>query len=238
MDKLVFILALLMSLVHLFAYRVKLLNQTPRSIWLSIAGGISVAYIFMHLLPELARGHEVVAGDSAIPDQLEHPLYLLALVGLCLFYGLERYVKINKHRKSGEKENGVFWPHVIIFSLYNLLIGYIFVNREDESSANLIFFFVALALHFFVNDYGLIEHYKEVYIKKGRWILSASVLLGWLVGVLVVVPEIYILSIMAFLAGGIIMNVLKEELPEEKESRYWAFIGGAISYTVLLLLSV
>jgi zinc transporter ZupT len=39
----------------------------------------------------------------------------------------------------------------------------------------------------------------------------------------------------AFLAGGVILNVLKEELPEERQSRFWAFTLGAGFYAVLLL---
>ena len=31
------------------------------------------------------------------------------------------------------------------------------------------------------------------------------------------------------------MNVLKEELPEERESRFWSFALGAAFYTVILL---
>ncbi|WP_180381094.1 MULTISPECIES: hypothetical protein [Fischerella] len=38
-----------------------------------------------------------------------------------------------------------------------------------------------------------------------------------------------------FLAGGVILNILKEELPEERKSRFWAFALGAGIYTVLLL---
>ena len=45
--------------VHLLENRVRFLDGTPRSIWLSIAGDISVAYVFVHLLPELAEGQEI-----------------------------------------------------------------------------------------------------------------------------------------------------------------------------------
>ena len=38
-----------------------------------------------------------------------------------------------------------------------------------------------------------------------------------------------------FPGGGVIMNVLKEELPEERESRFWAFALGVALYTVILL---
>ena len=32
------------------------------------------------------------------------------------------------------------------------------------------------------------------------------------------------------------LNVLKEELPAERQSRFWAFLAGVSLYTVLLLL--
>ncbi len=41
----------------------------------------------------------------------------------------------------------------------------------------------------------------------------------------------------AFLTGCIVLNVLKEELPEERESSLWAFATGAAVYAVLLLIA-
>ena len=46
-----------------------------------------------------------------------------------------------------------------------------------------------------------------------------------------------IIVLFALLAGGIILNVLKEELPEERKSRFWAFALGAGTYAALLLAS-
>ena len=40
----------------------------------------------------------------------------------------------------------------------------------------------------------------------------------------------------AFVAGALILNVLKEELPSERKNRFWAFGLGAIVYSVLMLL--
>ncbi|QMS92109.1 hypothetical protein HUN01_32595 [Nostoc edaphicum CCNP1411] len=39
----------------------------------------------------------------------------------------------------------------------------------------------------------------------------------------------------AFLSGGIVLNVLKEELSEQRESRFWAFAFGTFGYAILLL---
>ncbi len=41
--------------------------------------------------------------------------------------------------------------------------------------------------------------------------------------------------LLALLGGGIILNVLKEELPEQRESRFWAFALGGLGYAALLL---
>ena len=54
-------------------------------------------------------------------------------------------------------------------------------------------------------------------------------------GLLFEVSEAAIAVLFGFLAGGVIMNVLKEELPEERESRFWAFALGAAAYAAILL---
>lgn len=36
-------------------------------------------------------------------------------------------------------------------------------------------------------------------------------------------------------AGGVLLNVLKEELPEESKGSYWAFALGSGAYAVLLV---
>lgn len=41
----------------------------------------------------------------------------------------------------------------------------------------------------------------------------------------------------AFLAGGVVLNVLKEELPEERESSFGAFAVGATLYAAIVLVA-
>jgi zinc transporter ZupT len=86
-----------------------------------------------------------------------------------------------------------------------------------------------------VNDSGLREHHKHIYDRIGRWILAAAIIVGWVLGSATEIGKTAIAVLFAFLAGGIVLNVLKEELPEERESRFWAFALGAGIYTALLL---
>jgi len=74
--------------------------------------------------------------------------------------------------------------------------------------------------------------------RAGRMlVLAAAVLAGRAVGLLFEVSEAALAVLFAFLAGGVVMNVLKEELPEERESRFWAFVLGAGLYAAVLLVA-
>jgi zinc transporter ZupT len=235
------IFAIGLALAHLFSGKLRFLHSIPRSRWLSIAGGVSVAYVFVHIFPELSEGQEELeqTGRFAI-GFLEHHVYLVALIGFTIFYGLERIAKASRQRqrKAGEGDktsSDIFWLHIASFAIYNALIGYLLVHREDGGFFNLLFFSLAMALHFIVNDDGLREHHKSVYDKIGRWILVGAIILGWVIGEATELPQAAIAVLFAFLAGGIILNVLKEELPEDRESRFWAFALGAGGYALLLL---
>jgi hypothetical protein len=226
--------AIALALIHIFAGKLRFLEVTPRSIWLSFASGVSVAYIFVHILPELSKAQETVTGAvGETPAFLEHHVYLL-------FYGLERAALVSRQRnqKAGKgdvTETGVFWLHIVSFTFYNALIGYLLLHREEPGILSLFFFFLAMALHFVVNDFGLRENHKHDYHNLGRWILAAGIIFGWTIGVGSEISQAAIALLFAFLAGGVILNVLKEELPEERQSCFWAFAFGAGIYSVLLL---
>ncbi len=56
----------LLAVVHLTAGKMRFLGGTPRSVWLSAAGGISVAYVFVHVLPDLAEAQAAVAETGVL----------------------------------------------------------------------------------------------------------------------------------------------------------------------------
>lgn len=62
----------------------------------------------------------------------------------------------------------------------------------------------------------------------------AAVFGGWALGLAAELPEAGIAALTAFVAGGVILNVLKEELLEERESRFRAFEAGAAVYALPL----
>ena len=235
--------ALVLVVVHLFSGNLRFLGVVPRSGWLSAFGGISVAYVFVHLLPELAEGQETLeeTGAGALLGYLEHHVYLIALLGLAVFYYVEkRSLDSRRERResTGEDQTGsaAFRLSIASFAAYNVLIGYLLLHGEFEELEALALYTLALGVHFVVNDFGLREHHKEGYQHVGRYVISVAVLAGWLLGMVAEIPEAAIAVIIAFIGGGVVLNVLKEELPGERRARFLPFAGGAAGYAALLQL--
>ncbi|WP_339103894.1 hypothetical protein [Haloterrigena salinisoli] len=267
-DALTAAFAIGLALVHVFAGRLRFLEAIPRSRWLSMAGGVSVAYVFVHLLPEVGAAAAAIDESGTVLATVDRHIYLVTLAGFVAFYGLERFAMIGTEADGGDvagteanggtvaetdtdggnvaetdtdggeperTPDGVFWVHAGSFAAYNALVGYLLVHREEPGVTSLAFFVVAMALHFVVNDFGLREHHGRIYHRYGRWLLAAAVLLGVTVGYATPVSEFVLALLLAFLGGGIVLNVIKEELPSERRSRFGSFVVGAAGYSLLLL---
>lgn len=99
MPGLALIFAVCLAVIHLGAIRFSLARVEPRSRWLSLAGGTSVAYVFVHILPELKKGQDVMVRADLPLEFLEHHVYIVALLGFVIFYGLER-LAVRSRRQS------------------------------------------------------------------------------------------------------------------------------------------
>lgn len=229
-----------LALVHAFSVKLRFLDKIPRSRWLSFAGGVAVTLVFLEILPQLGEGQEVVtrAVGPALAFLKNH-IYIVALLGLFTFYVVERVVRSSRQRRreagqGDETSEGVFWMNISWFSVKNAIVGYLLL-REERTLVDLLLFFVAIGLEFLLSDRGLHNDHKVNYDRIGRWVLVAALFLGWGVGYFTEVSGLVLAVLSAFLAGIIILTVLKEELPEERRSSIWAFALGVVLYSVLLL---
>jgi zinc transporter ZupT len=238
-----FACALAFAAIHLFIGRMSVLHAARRSGWLSFCGGVAVAYVFLHVLPELAVHNAVlvrwIGEDAWLADQI---VYLVALAGLLVFYGLERHVQASREANRAETgedrpEQAVFHIHMAAFAVYNLIIGYLLLHREEPGFLSLALYAAALGVHFLSNDFGLYLHHRQEYARRVRWIMAGAVLAGWLLGLGIEVPEAALALIFAFLAGSVVMNVMKEELPEDRGARFAPFFGGTFFYGAVLLIA-
>ncbi len=236
-----FAFACVFALIHVGIGWMTFLDRTPRSRWLSAAGGVAVAYVFLHVLPELAGHRGTFAEELGTAEATAESLvYSVALAGLIVFYALEKTIKTSRRqaRAQGRADlpgAGTFWLHIGSFAVYNGIVGYLLVHREEPGLWSLVIYGVAMSLHFVTNDFGLREDHKARYDTVARWILAAAVVGGWTLGAITHLSEVWVAFLFAFLAGGVVLNVLKEELPEERESRLAPFIAAGVTYAAVLL---
>jgi len=171
-------------------------------------------------------------------SHLEEYVYLVALGGFVTYYGLERYVRRTRPTPDGRTtaqgssgSTSAPSPSTTRSSASCSFTG------ETPGVGSLLLFAVAMALHFIVNDYGLPRTVQCGLLRPGRWILSASVLGGAAVGALVPIGRPVLGMLFAFLSGGIVLNVIKEAPPSERDSRFLPFLAGSVAYSALLLVA-
>lgn len=236
-------LALLASLVlaglHLLAPRIRKLPGVPERATTSFAGGLAAAYVFLHLLPEVADGEEAIGealGNVLEPTALlELAIFAVALTGFTVFYGLERVAQRRADRSGGEGGAGLFWLHLGAFGVYNALITYTMPLRLETGVGFGVLFTVAMGLHFVLTDRGMEEHYRERFERTGRWVLAAALLAGWvLVAIAAPTSTVVVALLTALLGGAVLLNVFKEELPSADRSSFGWFVAGLVLYAGLL----
>lgn len=221
-----FIGVLTLSILHLLAGRLH--HGAPvRPSWLAAASGMSAAYVFVHLLPELADAQAEWLRARPTRHALEWfetQVYLATLLGVILALGLER-----RARRRGRR----FWLHTLSFAIYNALIGGFALRLRGV--VPLLLAVVAFGAHFLVNDYNLDLQFGRMYQRFGRWIVAGALLLGWLLAVRWPPPALAIDAVLGLVSGGIILNVIKEELPTGLEAPLTPWIAGALGYAALIL---
>lgn len=233
---------LALALVHAAAGTTAALGLRWQPRVLSAAAGISVAYIFLDLIPSLAEGQELIDATGFLPG-LERHVFILALVGFTVAFWVETEARRSRLRQrqagaADETGNGPFWLGIVSFVVLNAAIGYIVASPGDDAVQPLWLFALAIGLHFAVNDHALSEHHGERYRRFGRWLLVAGLLAGWIVGIVPAfeVPPQALALVLAYISGGVLLSVLRHELPDtDRTADVVAFAVGAAVYGALVL---
>ena len=217
------------SLVHMYAEKVRTFGLWSQSRFLSFGGGVALAYVFLDLLPKLGKSNAVVEQLlSGFFPYFERHVFVAALLGFLLFFLIDRV-------PSGWLKKEKITISLCSYSLFNFFVGYAVVNKDNPEVQPLILFTIAMALHYFTNDYSLCASHGEEYRKIGRWILIMSLVVGWLFGLTVQLSETAVALISAFIGGGVIMNVTRHELPRGRHNSVPTFVISAAIYSVILL---
>ena len=247
-DIQVLVVALIFSCIFFFGVKIHFPRKGERYYrrFLSFSGGISVAYIFAELLPELEHARKLFlqsAEGLGYPFG-EHRIYLATLAGFIISYGLYHWANSSRLwdskpppdvKESGGVRKGLYIA-VSEFFIYSWLITYLLGFQLREGAVPLILYIIAMGSHFILVDFYLLMDYGVFYSRKGKNLLALAPLAGWGCYKMIVLPFPFLVTLGAFIAGAVIMNTMIIELPKREETKFWAFLSGAVLYTVILLL--
>jgi len=207
--------------------------------FVSFAGGVAVAYVFLHMLPNLVEYNKPIGryllNNQWLTPFTELSIYIVALLGFLIYYGFD--VLAERYRDEGNNDGLVYRLHLVMFGLYNFLITYTMSLRAISSITATALFTFAMALHFVLTDRKFCRFYTVRFDHGGRFFLMMALFVGWLWSVIFDPVNVLLAAFMvAFLAGSVLLNVFREELPTTGLTSYFWFSFGAILITSILLL--
>jgi hypothetical protein len=209
--------------------------KNPRVI-ISFGAGMSAAYVFMHLMPELHAARSTFVESVSISLRYEGmAIYFLSLLGFLVFYGLDHLRdRMGETAEAGEV-GLAFKVQVGGFAAYVWLMSYLLIHHLGTAPVSTAMYAVAIAFHFLALDHTLRNEHSDAYLNIGRFVLAAAAILGWVSGLIIALPHHVLALLVSFISGAIIMNSTIMELSGGKEARYLPFLSGGIIYGLILL---
>jgi len=234
--------AALIVAVHMLAGKMHFLERWDGT-GLDFLAGIAMAYVFIDILPHLAGKQERFAklSDQGIYGFIAHHVYILALAGFVIFLAVIR--REDDWRQSiptGEVTLATaslpLRIEAVSLAAYSFIIGSMLAKQPAHRIEPPLFFAAAMAAHFAGLDHLMHQRYPKLYDGALRYVLSATVLSGWLLGLLLAMSSVIYTATFAFLAGGITIVTMIFELPRMTSGgRYRSFCLGAIAFTLVMV---
>lgn len=219
---LVFFMAVALALLHLAAPRLRRFFSSHETIIRSLGGGMAIAYAFLMLFPELERGHELL-GDS---------IEFLVLAGFLLFFALEVRFQHHDPERPGPPSQAAFRFHLILMWLYNWVVVYALPEIVGLIGAKALISTTAIGLHMMYKDFVVASHHQHAFDSWGRFVLASTPLIGWASAMLFTPSEALGDLLIALLAGYLLQNVFRNELPSYKKSSFLLFVAGVMLYSI------
>jgi len=236
-----FVGALFLAAVLLAGWRLTASLTVGRRRVASASAGVAVAYVFVYMLPELNEAGSAfveATRNSGLPLP-EYRVYVAALAGFVLLYGVEHLRKWSRQNPEPAAESGVdrtFVLHVGGFAVYVLMVTLTMAESVVRGELPTALFCAAMALHFLGIAGDLFKEHGALYLNPGRYVMAAAVLAGWMIGANLPVPPATLATLLGLVSGGVVVNSMIMELPGEKNGRFGAFVLGAGVYALILLL--
>ena len=198
--------------VHVTVKDWRFLDGPRRHVWLSIAAGTALAYVFTYLLPKLAVvQQEITEFQGPFSGFLRQQAYLLALIGLLTLFAVDKAAARMPRETRLELTRGLLLQ-ALIYGIYSVQLGYLLASFEQPDLATYVLAAAILGLHLMGMDHHIAHRHPLAFDALLRWVFVACCLAGWAIGAFTERLEYAVMLSNTFVAGGIIVIAIREEL--------------------------
>lgn len=217
-------IGLILGALHYFSENLELASESRRYRIISFGAGISIAYLFLHLLPHTY--------EAAV--HLKEAVFIFLLLGFALFHLSEKYVY--QHLQEEKRARELKEIHSIAFFVYHFFVGIVVKDIFEDGILEGFLFVIPIALHTGLSTVSLSRIHgnirENIFIKI---LLSLSTLLGIVFALIVPVSDIVNNILVSFITGVLLYIFVKEFLPEKEKGKPLLFILGIILFIVFYI---
>jgi hypothetical protein len=213
--------------VHITVKHWRFLDGPRGHLWLSVAAGTALAYVFTYLLPKLAViQQEIVEFQGPFSGFLRQQAYLLALIGLLTLFAVDK-AAARVPRETGLGLTRGLVLQGVIYGAYSVQLGYLLASFRQPDLATYLLSAVILGLHLMGIDHHISHRHPIAFSAVLRWVFAACCIAGWAIGALIEQLEHAVMLSNTFVAGGIIVIAIREEL-RDRHSMLLPFFAAVV----------
>lgn len=223
---LVILAAVMVATIHLFAPQLHRLFRSE-TIARSVLAGLSAAYVFVILLPELDDSHEHV-GDL---------IFAVVLVGFVLLYGIEHAAKrLDQATGDDRGQRGMYWVRTGMVGLTTFLFVLTVPDHLQDRPSHFTLMTGGAALGLIIHSWEVSEVEPLLHRRAGRWLLVGAAAAGAIVDLFVApAPEVVLDLLTALLAGFMLLGAMLSTNLDPTRTRFTPFLIGTAVYLVIFV---
>jgi hypothetical protein len=204
-------------------------TRAHRTTWTAFAGGVSICYAFLFLLPELAdiRAAELFA---LMPEHARgEPVFAVTMLGMLAYLFLAR--------RAEPAPRGAAALEAAFVALYFVALGATLAHPRRDGLVPPVIALLGLSIHLLSLDHQVRHRMQALFDRRLRWVFASSVLAGFGLAAMGLISEPGHALATATVAGMVLVTVLREEIPADPRGRTAPLLAG-VSFGLILLITL
>ena len=218
-------LGLLITLVHYYSEEIGFRSRHIRDELISFAAGVSLAYIFITLLPEFAIGDEILE---------KRLMFIFVLVGFTLLHLVEKYIYQHVKKRRQLYKDLAIEDSVVSFA-YHFIVGIVLVLFTQQDLRLGILFFIPITLHTAASTLPVNAPKHQ----NMAALVASGTLLGTIFATYTIayLTHVIFFPMMGAMVGALLFMITRHTLPHGKRGSPVLFVVGLLFYVAVFLIA-